>query len=94
MGMWCIAEMTGGFLILCLPSLRKMVSDSPWIQKVLSTGRSTTKSSTEPTAQIMSSRPKPRTADDVLYSGWENNDDMALTSVTVSSKRSGSSDSV
>lgn len=101
MGLWCIAEMTGGFLILCLPSLRKMFTDSPWIQKIISTVKSTTTSSSSTGAGSSKSRtvaeisrPKPRTADDILYSGWDKNDTMPLTSISVSSKRSESSDRV
>lgn len=89
MGMWCIAEMTAGFFVLCLPSLRKMFSDSPWLQKMLSSMRSSTSSSnTEPNGSLPAmeiNRPKPRTANDILYSDWDKTDVTPLTSISVKS---------
>ncbi|KAF2826717.1 hypothetical protein CC86DRAFT_237099, partial [Ophiobolus disseminans] len=34
MGSWCTAEITAGFLVLCLPPMRKMFVESPFIRKL------------------------------------------------------------
>jgi hypothetical protein len=33
LGLWCVAEMTAGFMVLCLPAMPKLFKASPWIQK-------------------------------------------------------------
>ncbi|KAH8728259.1 hypothetical protein GQ44DRAFT_724771 [Phaeosphaeriaceae sp. PMI808] len=90
MGMWSIAEMTAGFFVLCLPSLRNMFTDSPWIQKVFSSIRSSTAASKAASSgnsfpTIEANRRQPRTANDILYSGWDKTGVAPLTSISVKS---------
>jgi hypothetical protein len=91
MGMWSTAEMTGGFLVLCLPSMRKMFVESPWIQKLKTTVKSSTWSSSlatrtqQSTATVGSPSKKVRTAEEIFYSDWDKSDIMPLTTISVKS---------
>jgi hypothetical protein len=52
MNMWSIAEITLGFGVLCLPSMRKMFTESLWVSKLRSSVVSLRKTSSkqDPTA--------------------------------------------
>ena len=47
MNMWSIAEIPLGFGVLCLPSMRKMFTESPWISKLRSSVGSLRKTSSK-----------------------------------------------
>ena len=72
LGLWCIAEMTIGFFVLCLPALPKLIKSSPWMLKLFSSLRSLSRSpSTSERAKSggrmgnnLWLRPKPRRAPD------------------------------
>ncbi|KAF2642952.1 hypothetical protein P280DRAFT_538799, partial [Massarina eburnea CBS 473.64] len=36
MGLWCNVEMVCGFTIVCLPATGKLMKESPWIRKIIS----------------------------------------------------------
>jgi hypothetical protein len=91
MGMWSVAEMTGGFLVLCLPSMRKMFVESPWILKLKTTVKTSTWSSSQATrtqqstATVGSPAKNVRTANDILYSDWDKSDILPLKTISVKS---------
>ncbi|ORX94598.1 hypothetical protein BCR34DRAFT_499162 [Clohesyomyces aquaticus] len=47
MGLWCLAEMVCGFIVICFTALPKLVKHSTWMQKLISTFKSSKSDSTD-----------------------------------------------
>jgi hypothetical protein len=71
--MWNYAEMVFGFIILCLPSMRKLFAQSPWLRKIATTFRRSTKPTSYNSASrgdrfpTMNRRKKPSTLPASLF---------------------------
>jgi hypothetical protein len=93
MGMWCIAEMTSSFLVLCLPAIPKLFTESCWIRTISSIflkslSKNTTKNSRTGTGNVptVGRWGKRRPTSDTLFTDADKSNFYPLTDVSVTSE--------